>query len=73
MCPNNSEISNRGRPATGLETKSVERKIRLEPYLDARLTQSCRILGITRSEAMRQGIMLFLKEADNLIANTNYY
>lgn len=72
MCPNNSGTSNRGRPAMGIESKSVERKIRVEPYLDARLTKTCKVLGITRSEAIRQGIMLFLKEADKVISNEYY-
>ena len=51
-----------GRPKEGLEARSVERKIRLEPYLDMRLGQVCRVLGISRSEAIRQGIGLFLQE-----------
>lgn len=56
-----------GRPKEGVETRSVERKIRIEPYLDEELTIACRYLGITKSEAIRQGIRLFLKEAHKQI------
>lgn len=56
-----------GRPRDGVESRSVERKIRLEPYLDHRLALACQCLGITKSEAIRQGIQLFLKEAERLM------
>ena len=65
MCPiinDSSKPYRPGRPKEGLEVRSVERKIRLEPYLDQRLGQVCRHLGISRSEAIRQGITLFLAE-----------
>lgn len=67
MCPNNLEISvpsrPKGRPPEGIQTRAVERKIRLEPWLDQQLCQVCRYLGISKSEGIRQGIQLFLREA----------
>lgn len=64
MCPIIDDLPTRpvGRPREGAETRSVERKIRLEPYLDRELGQICRNLGISRSEAIRQGIMLWIRE-----------
>ena len=56
-----------GRPKEGVEARSVERKIRLEPYLDEQLTIACRKLGITRAEGIRQGVRLFLNEAYKII------
>lgn len=76
MCPNNddnSRASNRGRPSTGVESKSIERKFRIEPYIDHRLTEVCRTLGINRSEAIRQGVLLFLREANRLMQNNETY
>ena len=51
-----------GRPVYGVEAKTVERKIRIEPYLDDQLTWICRKLGITRAAGIRQGIRLFIRE-----------
>ena len=64
MCPINEELPRRpkGRPVEGLEARSVERKIRIEPYLDQQLGSVCRHLRISKSEAIRQAIMLWLKE-----------
>ncbi len=56
-----------GRPKESSQTRSVEKKIRIEPYLDEQLTIVCTYLGISKSEAIRQGIQLFLKEAKKLI------
>lgn len=56
-----------GRPKEGAQPRTVERKIRLEPYLDEHLTIACKYLGITKSEAIRQGIKLFLQEAEKII------
>ena len=56
-----------GRPKEGAEIRSVERKIRLEPYLDEHLGIVCRYLGITKAEGIRQGIRLFVKEAEKQI------
>ena len=71
MCPiiNNNEPPRRpvGRPQEGAEKRSIERKIRLEPYLDEHLEIACRYLGITRAEGIRQGIRLFIKEAESQI------
>ena len=56
-----------GRPKEGAQSRSIERKIRLEPYLDEHLQIVCNYLGISKSEAIRQGIQLFLKEAEKEI------
>lgn len=56
-----------GRPKEGAQSRSIERKIRLEPYLDEQLGIICQYLGIAKSEAIRQGIRLFLKEAEKEI------
>lgn len=56
-----------GRPKEGVETRSIERKIRLEPYLDEHLGIVCNYLGITKSEGIRQGVRLFVKEAEKQI------
>lgn len=56
-----------GRPRDGAEARTVERKVRLEPYQDEQLTIVCQQLGITRAEGIRQGIWLFLKEAHKII------
>lgn len=56
-----------GRPKEGAQSRSIERKIRLEPYLDEHLTIVCSYLGISKSEAIRQGIKMFLKEAEKII------
>lgn len=56
-----------GRPKEGAQSRSIERKIRLEPYLDEQLGIVCQYLGIAKSEAIRQGIRLFLKEAEKEI------
>lgn len=53
-------INNKGRPVYGVQPKTVERKIRLEPYLDEQLTIICRSVGISRAEGIRQGIMMFI-------------
>lgn len=52
----------RGRPLTGAEPKTAMIKLRLEPYLDEQLTWICRQLGITKSQAIRQGIRLLIRE-----------
>lgn len=65
MCPINSDLPARpkGRPQEGIEPRSIERKIRIEPYLDQELGRVCVLLGISKSEAIRQGVQLFLMEA----------
>lgn len=56
-----------GRPKEGAESRSEVLRVRIEPYLGQRLTAVCRLLGISKSEALRQGMHLFLREADRLI------
>lgn len=52
MCP----ISRMGRPIKGGEAKSVEVKIRIEPYLVAQMDTACRQLNMTRSAFVRYAI-----------------
>ncbi len=52
-----------GRPPTGASSKTKARTIRLEPYVDEELVIVCRYLGITPTDAIREGIRLFLAEA----------
>lgn len=56
-----------GRPRDGAESKTIERKVRLEPYVDEQLTMVCQILEITRAEGIRRGIQMFLHEANKII------
>lgn len=51
-----------GRPVNGIEAKTIERKFRIEPYLDEQLTWICRQLGITRAAGIRQGVRLLIRE-----------
>lgn len=51
-----------GRPIEGMQAKTVDRKVRLEPYIDEELTAVCRALGITRADGIREGILLFIKK-----------
>lgn len=69
MCPIIQEEPSRpvGRPKEGAQSRSIERKIRIEPYLDEHLSIACNYLGISKSEAIRQGIVMFLKEAEKII------
>ena len=55
-----------GRPKDGLESRSVNLKIRIEPYLDAELTRYAKALGVSKSEAVRQGVILWIREAKKL-------
>ena len=59
-----------GRPVVGSQAKTVERKIRLEPYLDEQLTYICWMTGISKAEAIRIGIRLFIKHYKK---STDYY
>lgn len=58
----NTEYKVRGRPVYGAEAKTIERKFRIEPYMDDQLTWICLRLAISRSEAIRQGIKLLIRE-----------
>lgn len=71
MCYKNTEFDGRGRPVQGLEKRSVNRNIRIEPYLDKRLDGICRMLGVSKSEAIRQGIVMYINEAEKII-NEHY-
>lgn len=60
-------INQKGRPSLGEQSRSVSRAIRIEPYLNDMLVEACSRLHISCSEALRQGLILFLKEADKAI------
>lgn len=46
---NNINRRSKGRPIQDREKKSHSRVIRFEPYMDERLTYTCRVLGISMS------------------------
>lgn len=52
----------RGRPVEGSEKKSKIRGARLEKTLDDEFVFACQILGISYTEGVRQGIILFVRE-----------
>lgn len=52
----------RGRPTEGTEKKMVSRGARIEKTLDDEFVFACQILGISHSDGVRQGIILFIKE-----------
>ena len=52
----------RGRPVEGTENKTVVRGARIEKTLDDEFRFACQILGISYTEGIRQGIILFVKE-----------
>lgn len=51
----------------GAEKRSQFIRFRLEPYMEQRLSAACRYLGMSKSAAIRQGINLFLKEAERIM------
>lgn len=70
MCPIISDdgiCGKRGRPSLGSESRSIERKIRLEPYLDEKIGYVSRLFGISKSEVIRQGIIMYLNHAEKII------
>ena len=52
----------RGRPVTGISPKDQTIKFRIEPWLLDELTYTCRMVGVTRAEAIRQGIKIWIKQ-----------
>lgn len=67
MCYKNTDLNSRGRPVIGAEKRCVTRNVRLEPYIDKKLAAICKVLGVTKSEAIRQGIFMYLEAMDKLI------
>ena len=49
-----------GRPLEGYEQKSYRITIRLERYVYEELKRKCRLLGIKPSDALREGVRLFM-------------
>ena len=52
----------RGRPVEGTERRSVIRGARIEKTLDDEFVYACQILGVSYTEGVRQGILLFIRE-----------
>ena len=57
MCPK----SRMGRPINGGEAKSVEIKIRMEPYLVKQMDNACMTLNMSRSAFIRYSIEQLIK------------
>ena len=53
----------RGRPTVGSEARSLTIKFRIEPTLKDELKYACRVLGISVTEGIRRGIILFIRES----------
>ena len=65
MCPE----SRMGRPINGPEGKSVELKIRIEPYLFKQMDAACKQLKMSRSAFVRYAIEQLIKS----LKLNNYY
>ena len=59
MCPK----SRTGRPILGGEAKSIEVKIRMEPYLVRQMDSVCEKLGMKRSAFIRYAIEQLIRAA----------
>lgn len=59
MCPK----SRTGRPILGGEAKSIEIKIRMEPYLVKQMDMLCRRLCMSRSAFIRYSVEQLIKSA----------
>ena len=59
MCPE----SRMGRPIKGGEAKSIEVKIRVEPYLVKQMDMACKQLNMTRSAFIRYAIEQLIRVA----------
>lgn len=57
MCPE----SRMGRPILGGEAKSIEVKVRIEPYLVSQMDRACKELGMTRSAFIRYAVEQLIK------------
>ncbi|MCR4876148.1 MAG: hypothetical protein K5922_03145 [Clostridiales bacterium] len=51
-----------GRPTKGLLPMTLERKIRMDPEMDALLQEKCRRLGCTIADGIREGVKLFIRQ-----------
>ena len=61
MTPQKSQDS-RGRPPTGIAPKEQTIQFRIEPWLYEELTYTCRMVGVSRAEAIRQGIKIWITQ-----------
>ena len=55
------EPERRGRPVDGMEAKSKDLKIRIEPFLYEELVSVCRKIGVPISQGVRSGIVMFIR------------
>ena len=53
-----------GRPIEGYENKGCRVTVRLERFIYEELVRRCKALGIKPSDAIREGVRLFLREYD---------
>ena len=58
---NNNDKRKRGRPISGTEQRGVYRGMRLEKSLDDEFVYACRTLGVSITEGLRQGVILFIQ------------
>ena len=63
---------NRGRPPLGLEAKDAVCKIRLDSFTNQRLIRDAKLLGITKAELVRQGILLYLDHMEQSYPELKY-
>lgn len=64
MDPIITRKSNAGRPPKGEISCSEQIKVRIDPYLNQRLTCMSKALGISRAEILRQSAQLYLDEME---------
>lgn len=62
MLLQNDQTQNRGRPITGITVKDKMLRVRIEPWLYEELTYTCRMVGVSRAEAIRQGIKIWITQ-----------
>ena len=70
MCYKNTDQTGRGRPITGFEKRICTVNTRIEPCVNAKLNYLCEVLNISRSDAVRQAILIFIREAEKAMNTT---
>lgn len=66
---NENDEGKRGRPVNGSEPKGKFRGTRIEESLDYEFVLACQKEGVTISDGIRSGIILFIK----YVAQHHYY
>ena len=61
-------VNQRGRPVVGAEAKSIEMKVRIEPYLYSQMMSACSRFKMTRAAFVRYAIEQLIKSLKQ-----NYY